>query len=279
MKDEENRYKQLGNFLRSKRAKIMPEQVGIKQIGSRRTPGLRREEVAQLAGVGLTWYTWLEQGRAIHVSAQVLESLARVLGLDQGEKLYLYHLANQPVPQELTSNIEKISPIMQHMIDSLTYSPTIITDYRWNVVGFNKAACKVLGDLDKLQGYERNIVWCMFMLPMYKSLIIDWEKHAKDILGKFRSTCGKYSEDAWLMALVKKLKEESEDFRSLWASYTVEIKSEVHKRLNHPRQGILEFEVSYFEVAENDSLKMIVHTPMIGTVTKEKMKKLVEEIE
>lgn len=163
MLDEDNRYKQLGDFLKTRRAKILPSEVGFLVTGKRRTPGLRREEVAQLAGVGLTWYTWLEQGRKIHVSAQVVESLARALCLDKGERLYLYRLANQPVPAEILDSLEKVSPMLQHMLDSLEYSPSLVTDYRWNVVAWNKAACKVLGDLDKKQGYERNIVWSMFM--------------------------------------------------------------------------------------------------------------------
>lgn len=108
----------------------------------------------------------------------------------------------------------------------------------------------------------------------FRSLCIDWEKHAASLIGQFRSTCGKYSEDTMLSRLVEELKAGSELFSEFWSSHEVEIKSEVYKRLNHPTQGILDFEVCYFEVAENPALRMIVHTPLIGTDTKLKMKKL-----
>jgi transcriptional regulator with XRE-family HTH domain len=135
--NEKHRYIELADFLKTRRAKILPSQAGLSSAARRRTPGLRREEVAQLAGIGITWYTWLEQGRPIHVSAQILESLSRVLLLDRQERMHLYLLANQPLPAELPVYQGTVSPILQHVLDSLTLCPSLVTDQRWNVIAWN----------------------------------------------------------------------------------------------------------------------------------------------
>ena len=192
MSNEKYRYEELADFLKTRRSRILPSQVGLPEGPRRRTSGLRREEVAQLAGIGLTWYTWLEQGRPIRVSEQVIESLARVLLLDRQECRHLYMLANQPLPPDIQEYGGTVSPILQHVLDSLTLCPSFIADQRWNVVAWNRAACAVLGDFHTMNVRQRNVVWAMFTDDYFKLLYADWEKNAKSLLGRFRSTSGKY---------------------------------------------------------------------------------------
>lgn len=274
LNSEKQRYMELADFLKTRRAKILPSQVGLSSATRRRTPGLRREEVAQLAGIGVTWYTWLEQGRPIQVSNQVIESLSRVLLLDRQERIHLFLLANQPVPAEIPGYQGTISPILQHVLDSLVLCPSLVTDQRWNVIGWNKAACAILGDFSKMSVRERNIVWAMFTDNKFKQLYVNWDHHAKGLLGRFRSTCGQYIEDSWLTQFIDDLKKESKEFNLWWPLHEIKSNNEVYKQLNHPVAGILEFEVSNFDISDNSGLKMIVHIPLPRTDTNEKMRLL-----
>ena len=277
MNNEEFRYKELADFLKTRRSKISPSQAGITSETRRRTPGLRREEVAQLAGVGLTWYTWLEQGRDIRVSAQVVESLARVLMLDTQERIHLYRLANQPLPSDLPECPAAVSPILQHVLDNLVLCPSFLADQRWNVIAWNKAACLLLGDFDHMSLQQRNIVRAMFTDDYFKKLYTHWEMHAKDLLGRFRATCGKYIEDPWFCQLIEELKAESPEFNTWWTLHDIIDDSGVFKQFIHPQAGILDFESSCFEVADNSGLRLFVHSPAAGTNTALKMKALLGE--
>lgn len=276
MNSDEKRYKELADFLKTRRAKILPSQAGISSTTRRRTPGLRREEVAQLAGIGLTWYTWLEQGRAIHVSAQVIESLSNVLLLDKQERIHLYLLANQPCPIDIPEHQGTVSPILQHVLDSLVLCPSIIADQRWNVVAWNRAASLVLGDFSSMNVRKRNIVWAMFTDIRFKELYIDWEKHAKSLLGRFRLSCGKYIEDSWLNQFVDELKAQSVEFDQWWPLHEIQDDSGVYKQLNHPVAGRLDFESSSFNVPDYSGYKMFVHVPLSGTDTGDKIKRLLD---
>lgn len=277
LNDEKYRYKELADFLKTRRAKILPSQVGISTATRRRTPGLRREEVAQLAGIGITWYTWLEQGRPIRVSTQVIESLSKVLLLDKQERIHLYLLANQPLPVDIPRYQGTVSPILQHVLDTLILCPSLVTDQRWNVIGWNKAACFMFGDFCEMNVRERNIVWAMFTDNKYKQLFVDWNLHAKGLLGRFRSTCGQYIEDSWLAQFIDDLEMQSTEFNLWWPLHQIESNSEKYKQLNHPIAGILDFEVSNFDVCDNSGLKLIVHTPVPETDTAAKMKSLFDE--
>lgn len=279
LNNEKHRYKELSDFLKTRRAKLLPSQVGLSTGTRRRTPGLRREEVAQLAGIGVTWYTWLEQGRPIHVSIQVIESLAKVLLLDKQERVHFYLLANQPLPADIPGYQGAVSPILQHVLDSLILCPSFIMDQRWNVIAWNKAACLVIGDFSEMniRERERNVVWSMFTDNKYKKLFVDWNLHAKSLLGRFRSTCGQFIEDSCLAQFIDDLKTQSTEFNFWWSLHEIHSNSETYKQLNHPVVGILDFESSSFDVSGNSYLKMIVHTPLPGTDTAIKMKSLLDE--
>lgn len=271
---EKHRYQELADFLKTRRAKILPSQVGLSTATRRRTPGLRREEVAQLAGIGVTWYTWLEQGRNIHVSTQVIESLSKVLLLDRQERIHLYRLANQPLPADMPGYEGTVSPILQHVLDSLVLSPSLVMDQRWNVIAWNKAACLLFGEFTAMNVRERNIVWAMFTDKKYKQLFPDWELYAKSLVGQFRLTCGKFIEDAWLAQFIDDLKMQSTEFNLWWPLHEIRSNSEIYKQLNHPIVGVLDFEVSKYDVSDHYGLKLIIHTPLSGTDTAAKMKSL-----
>ncbi|MDD4600814.1 hypothetical protein SDC9_11399 [bioreactor metagenome] len=277
LNNEKHRYKELSDFLKTRRAKILPSQVGLLPGVRRRTPGLRREEVAQLAGIGVTWYTWLEQGRPIHVSTQVIESLAKVLLLDRQERIHLYLLANQPIPVDIPGYQGTVSPILQHVLDSLILCPSFIMDQRWNVIAWNKAACLVIGDFSEMNVRERNVVWAMFTDNEYKKLFVDWNLHAKSLLARFRSTCGQFIEDSCLAQFIDDLKMQSIEFNLWWSLHEIQSNGEIYKQLNHPVAGILNFEISNFDVSDNSGLKLIVHVPLQETDTATKIKSLLDE--
>ncbi|MDR3594041.1 helix-turn-helix transcriptional regulator [Clostridium sp.] len=274
---EKQRYKELGDFLKTRRAKISPSQVGISEGLRRRTPGLRREEVANIAGIGLTWYTWLEQGRPIQVSAEVLESLSRVLMLNGQERIHLYTLARQVLPAEIPSYQENVSPILQHALDNLILSPSFIMDTRWNIIAWNKAASAVFIDFNKIHVSERNMISMMFTYDEYKKLFIDWESHAKGMLARFRSTSGEYIEDPWLVKFIEDLKRKSEEFNLWWSQHDVQRNGETYKKLKHPIVGELFFEFISFDVSDGSNLRLIVNTPFSKSDTDIKVKSLLDK--
>lgn len=276
MKEVISRYKELGDFLKTRRSKISPLQVGLPEGSRRRTPGLRREEVAALAGIGITWYTWLEQGREIQVSAQVLESLSRILMLDEEEARHLYTLAHQTSPKSIPPHQQIISPMLQRILDSLSFSPSMILDTRWNVVAWNKAATVALFDFGNISVADRNCIWLMFTNPNYKKIFDNWEQQAQGLIARFRAECGKYIEDPWVTEFVQKLKNESKEFDKWWSMHDVETEKEYYKVFNHPIAGKLTFEHTSFFVADNMNLKLFINSPAPDTDTEIKIKKLID---
>ncbi|MGE5398253.1 MAG: helix-turn-helix transcriptional regulator [Chitinophagales bacterium] len=276
MEQENNRYRELGDFLKIRRTRVLPSQVGLPSGLRRRTPGLRREEVAQLAGISITWYTWLEQGRPIRVSTSIIESLARVLLLDDQERNHLYALAQQPAPVILPSCPVVVSPTIQHVLNNLVLCPAFVMDRRWNVVAWNRAAVLVFGDYAKMNVRERNIVWMMFTNPGYQQLFIDWALHAQGMLARFRSACDQYIEDPWITGFVSDLRRESEQFDLWWSHHDVQSNSEIQKKLNHPTVGTLVFEFCSLELSDHTG-SLIVNTPQQEEETIEKMKSLLEQ--
>jgi len=262
MKNNHNRYTELGDFLKTRRNKIKPEQLGLPNGTRRRTPGLRREEVAQLAGIGLTWYTWLEQGRAINVSDDVLDSLSRVYLLTDEERIHIYALANKPLAKEKVE-YQPISDTLMRILDKfdVSYCPAYIMDHHWNIVAWNKCAVAVFGDFSLLPSYERNVVYMMFCNQGYMSLFDDWEFHAKGIVARFHSTMAKYIDDPWFIGFIQDIKNKSENFSAWWLLYDVNGMSDVVKELTHPLMDKLTFEFVSLDVSDNQSLKLLIHNP------------------
>ena len=272
MNNTKQRYKELGDFLKTRRAKISPSQAGLPEGTRRRTPGLRREELAYLSGIGLTWYTWLEQGRPIHVSTQILESLARVLMLDKQEIIHLYDLADKSHPITFSNFNETINPMVQHVLDSLKYSPALIVDIRWNIIAWNKASSEIFLDFNKLNTCERNLVRIMFTNEQYKELFIDWESQAQSMLSRFRTAFGRNIDDTWGTAFINKLRTENQKFNSWWQMHDIEKDEKVLKTIKHPLLGKLSFEHTSYLISNDTNLKMCIHTPMSQTDTERKIK-------
>lgn len=268
-KTDNNRYKELGAFLKSRRNRITPEQSGLPANTRRRTPGLRREEVAQLAGIGLTWYTWLEQGRAINVSDNVLDSLSRVYLLTDEERNHLYALANKPLPNK-NGDYQTVDNTLIHILEKLDFShcPAYIMDYHWNIIAWNKYADSVFGYFSQLPPYERNVVYMMFCNPSYMALFDDWEFHAKGIIARFHATMAKHIDDLWYTGFIQDIKNKNDKFASWWSLYDVSSMSDVVKELTHPSSGKLSFEFVSFDVSDNQNLKLLIYTPDDSSLNK-----------
>lgn len=271
------RRQELGDFLRTRRARISPEQVGLPVRLRRRTPGLKRDEVALLAGMSVDWYTWLEQGRTINVSEQVLASLVEVLQLNASERKHLYLLACQHLPSEVPEVNETVSPTLQHFLDRLGTSPAYVTGQRWDIVAWNQAACAVFGDFQKMTKRERNIVWRTFTSSTHRQLLVDWEMHAQFILARFRASCRCFLDDPWLTNLVEDLMLSSSEFREWWLRHDVQGSPEGRKALNHPVAGLLLLEHLTFQIEDAPDLKVTVYTPMNEADTINKLQRLLQE--
>lgn len=265
MDNPKQRYKELGDFLRTRRAKILPSQVGLPEGTRRRTIGLRREEVSFLSGVGLTWYTWLEQGRPITISSQVIESLARTLMLDKKETMHLYNLARLTPPTEIATYDNTVNPMLKHVLDNIEFSPATILDQRYNVIAWNRASEKLLYDYNKLDTSKRNMLRIMFTNEEYKKTIIDWESTAQSMLARFRIAYGKLVEDPYIKELVEELKSESKEFNSWWTMHNVEMEEEIVKSITHPILGELNFEYTSYMVLSDRNLKMTILTALPGS--------------
>ncbi|BBI30906.1 helix-turn-helix transcriptional regulator [Cohnella abietis] len=275
MNHEKQRYKELGDFLKTRRAKISPQLAGLPAGLRRRTPGLRREEVATLAGIGVTWYTWLEQGRPIQVSTQILESLSRVFRLNRVEIVHMYTLA-QHVPPSYFPSYNEVNPMHQHVLDDLVESPSMIVDNRWNVIAWNRAAELVFYDFNQLECSNRNMMRIMFTDPNFASLFPDWDTSAQSMIGKFRADCSQYIEDPWLTEFVQELRASSKEFDQWWPMHQLNKDRNTYRLLNHPVIGPLSFELTSFLVSEDNNLKMYVNTPSIDTDTRHKLRLLLE---
>lgn len=268
--EETERRTALARFLRTRRERITPEQVGLPAGGRRRTPGLRREELAHLASVGPTWYTWLEQGRAIRVSAAMLDSIARALQLDPAERAYLFVLAREetlaPSPPS-----QPVSPTIQRILDALEPYPAYVTDARWTVVAWNRAARAVFADFAALSGRERNLLWFLFVCPPLRKLLVDWEGEAQIILSLFRASTGRYVGEPWYTTLIADLTQASPAFAAWWPRNDLRNVHPGPKELEHPLVGRLVLQPTTMRVEEAPDLRMMVFPPLPEADTARKL--------
>jgi len=271
---ELDRHHELAAFLRSRRARVSPEQVGLPRGIRRRTPGLRREEVATLAGISPEWYTWLEQGRDIHVSAQLLESLARVLQLDANEREYLFLLVLRQSPPVETFSAPTISPTLQQFLDHLGTSPASVVDTRLNTVAWNAAFCVVFGDPARVPERERNLIWRLFTTPLSRQINEGWEEIARVYLAQFRAGYGRFINDPWWAEQIAELNQISPEFRELWARHDVINVSEGRKTMHHPLAGELAFDFLWLQTVDSGDLRLLIHTPRSNTGTATKIERL-----
>ncbi len=273
------RRSELAHFLRTRRSHLSPADVGLPRIARRKTAGLRREEVAQLASVGVTWYTWLEQGRDITVSTQVLESLAQTFRLTPAEKAYLFLLAGQASPPHPVPLQEHVSPFLSRFLEQMGTNPAYITGRRWDVLAWNRAASQVIADFASIPVEERNIVRFVFTDAEYRHRCVDWEGIAQRVLAQMRGSHSQYGDDAQLSALVTELQQRSPEFASWWSRHEVQGRQDGCKELLHPHVGSLVLEHSTFQIDGSPGLKMVVYLPACEeTARKLEQLSLVDEV-
>jgi transcriptional regulator with XRE-family HTH domain len=271
----DTRRDELSDFLRTRRAKVMPSDVGFADGARRRTPGLRREEVALLANIGTTWYTRLEQGLPINVSVDVLDGIARALRLTTDERRHLYLLAGvsmPPAPQEE----ERVSDLVLRVLHSLDPSPAYIRGRRWDVLAWNRAA-DALSDFSSTSGPSRNTVWRLFRDPGMPCRLGDPGCMQRRAVANFRAVAAKYPNDPSFLELIDDLKMNSAEFRELWAQHDVMGAVEGLKRYVHPDLGELTLDYTAFELPGDGDIRMIVLTAAPGSESERKLRLLVPE--
>ncbi|MFC8125263.1 helix-turn-helix transcriptional regulator [Streptomyces sp. NPDC057302] len=271
---DESKARRLGElreFLMNRRARVSPAEAGLPDGGARRrTPGLRREEVAVLAGVGASWYQWLEQGRDISVSPQVLDSVGRVLKLSSAERRHLYVLAglNPPAP-EVEQADQGMCEGLQRLIDTWMPYPAHIMDRYYNCVLYNSAAGMVFGMRPEI---TQNCIVDFFTDPIYRSRSVSWEKNAENVVAQFRASCSETPDDEGLQEVLAELRESAgEEFTELWERQDVRPAGVVHKELMHPLVGALHVESTALRVPARPDLTIVLHTPLAEAETAAKL--------
>ncbi|WP_313665092.1 helix-turn-helix transcriptional regulator [Shinella sp.] len=250
----------LGTFLRDRRMRLDPATFGF-QPGRRRTPGLRREEVAQRANISPTWYTWLEQGRGGAPSAHVLDRIAVGLMLTEPERDHLHVLAFGHPPEPHYRQHESITPRLQRVLDAMPFSPAIIRTATWDVVAWNKAATFILTDYARLPRDRRNILRMIFSDERVRAAQDDWRNVARYVVGAFRADAARAGAGMEIRQLVDELSASSPEFKAMWDDNEIAAAREGIKRLHHPHLGAIELEFSSFAVEGRPDLNMMVYNP------------------
>jgi transcriptional regulator with XRE-family HTH domain len=257
---ERDRRQALADFLRQRRENLAPADVGLPPGLRRRTPGLRREEVAQLASIGTSWYVWLEQGRDVHPSAQVLESLAQALRLTPNERRHLFLLAGQPPPAYGSPSAEGVSPALRQILDDLDPTPACVLGRRWDYLAWNRAADLLFGIDEASSPYARNLVWQLFANPSRRERP-HWEQVARSTLAEFRAVSARYPGDRWVEELIEDLKQVSPEFSQWWPHHDVRPALDGHKVIEHPTLGRLEFEHINLQVLSDPDIRIMIYAP------------------
>jgi transcriptional regulator with XRE-family HTH domain len=275
----DERRREIADFLRTRRMRRQPEELGLPRGRRRRTPGLRREEVAAAAGVSAEWYTWLEQAREVRPSAQVLTRIGTALRLEPNEARHLLTLGGYAVPttgSDITQSVS-VSLRLQRLIDQMEYGPAWVFGERWDIVAWNRAASVIHGDLATLQGIERNGLYQLFLGDRMRSILVDWEVHGRMCVAKLRATYASRVDDPWFNELVTVLRTRSDEFERWWNENDIAGTSqEGVKHYEHPEAGRLVFDYSVLEVLDErmSSLRLVAYVPAPGTGTREKMEAL-----
>ncbi|MEH7109143.1 helix-turn-helix transcriptional regulator [Bacillus sp. JJ1764] len=278
--NSKTRLEALSNFLKSKRANIQPQTVGLPTGTRRRTPGLKREEVAQLAGVSTTWYTWLEQGRDIKVSSSVLDAIASALLLNNDERKYLYDLALEVNTNVYKQEVEqtKVSPSLEKILTELKYCPTLITDRHFQIVGWNPAAAYVFLNFEQIPIEQRNLIRLVFTRKELRSLAVNWEHFVKGFLSIFRVYYGQYMGDEWYTQFLEEMTELNPEFQRLWQENQVNMAPEVLIEFRHSKAGKMIFNLTSLQVHGHTDFWCSIYTPVESTPTEEKLKKMMKKV-
>ncbi|WP_369139782.1 helix-turn-helix transcriptional regulator [Modestobacter versicolor] len=265
---------ELAAFLRSRRRQVEPGSVGLPGHGTRRSPGLRREEVALLAGVSHTWYTWLEQGRDISPSRQVVDAVARTLQLSPAEHQYVLRLAGHGAGAPADADAVELPAHAQRLLDALGPSPAFVTTHSWSILGWNAAYERLYPGVATAPEGARNLLWVVFTDPAVRSLLGDWATDSRRFLTQFRAEVGNRVHDPAVVDLVTRLQAASEHFRAGWASHDVDSFSSSERRFEHPRVGSLLLEHHQLTLSDSPDLHLVVYTAAHGTESAARLARL-----
>lgn len=250
---------ELAAFLRTRRERITPDQVGLATSGRRRTPGLRREEVAQLAGVGVTWYTWLEQGRDIRASDQVLGAIAGTLRLDHHERIHLFSLAGVPNPAT-ERKCQAVPDTVRAILAKLDPFPAAVQNTRTDILAYNRGY-NWLMDVDRLPLEERNSLVQCFTNPEWHARLPEWRDRMASSVAQFRAQMADHITEPRWKTLVKRLRAESPEFEALWSQHDVQPMCNLSKRFRHPTAGELRFDYTHLWLGQRSDVRLTSYTP------------------
>ncbi|TDU89712.1 helix-turn-helix protein [Kribbella voronezhensis] len=251
---------ELGSFLKARRAQVTPEEVGLPPGGRRRTPGLRREELAQLAGVGVTWYTWLEQGRPINVSGQVLDAVAGTLRLTDPERAHLYRLA-EATPVRPKRGVCAVEPVLTEILNALDPLPAVITNTRFDIVMPNQAFRDLFHDWHTLPCVHKNLLWCIVTEPLARKRLLNYDDEVPYLVARLRSAYSEHIGDPDWEEDLARLRKLSPEFAELWARHEVADCTPRPRHVVHPLAGELHLTVTEFAVPAHPDLVLFVETP------------------
>lgn len=268
------RRQELAAFLRARRDGITPGEVGLVAGARRRTRGLRREEVAQLSGVSVTWYTWLEQARNITVSRQVLDSLANALRLTGAERQHLYTLAGEQVPATPAAEAEPPTSALQRLVDVLSPNPAYLIGPTWDLLAWNDAEAGLIGDPARLPQRERNIIRMVFTDPAMRELLVNWRVQAAGLLAQYRADAARHVGDPRFDQLSAELRASCPEFRQQWDEHNVAGFGSARWQFDHPRLGLLTMDYVRLAALESPGVKLFTCLPA-DAATKRKVPGLV----
>lgn len=254
------RAQELGALFRARREQLQPADVDLPSGSRRRTRGLRREEVAMLASISTTYYTFLEQGRPLRPSGQVLDALARALRLTDAERAHAHQLVHGGTSAEPAA-AESASPALIALVQRLDPCPTYVTGRRFDVLASNRAARLLWTDWSSLPAEQRNMLWWMFTDPAAKRVLVDWEAEASALLARYRAAAGRHPGDPAFEQLTERLRTASAEVRAWWPRHQIAPLSSGTKRLRHPELGELELTHVVMQVADNPELKLVTFAP------------------
>jgi transcriptional regulator with XRE-family HTH domain len=264
----------IGDLLRTRRQQLVRAEVGLPPIGHK-IAGLRREEVAYLAGLSVTWYTWLEQGRAVSPSRQVLNALTKALRLSCAERVYLFSLAGYSAPETAADPVSwEVSAHVQRFLDALLDFPAYVIAPDWGILAWNTAFARLYPGISRVPESERNLLWLLFTDPYLREYLLDWERTARAHAAAFRAQAGPRLADPRFAELVNRLLRVSEPFRAAWESHTIELLSFHERVFRHPVVGDIHLEQHCMTPSDAPGLHVVILTPVPDMDARSRLRRL-----
>lgn len=262
MQPIDSKRKELGEFLQAMRQRGSPEAFGFPNGARRRTQGLRREEVAQLAGISATWYTWIEQGREVNVSTDALDRLANALKLSKSERSYLFDMTDRRDPQAHLSEADTAPETLVNMLSNMQI-PAYIMGRTWDILAWNEAASSLFGDwLSQSSAANRpNLLRFVFQQAAAKQFVVNWEMRARRLVAEFRADCRTRLEEPELKRIVADLTASSPEFALYWKQHDVLERQGGQREFNHPQFGLLQYQQVTLRPVEQEQLKLVLLQP------------------